>query len=128
MTNSNDRLDRIETLLERSIVVSDERMTRLEQSLTASDERLTRIEFLVVSNHQESNERLTRIEQVVESNNRFLESFSQDLRLYSDSMNNFASRIDGVIATNNQDRQDANSRLATIQRQVGAIAKHLGVM
>lgn len=62
MTNSNDKLDRIEALLERSIV--------------ASDERMTRIESLVESNHQESNERLTRIEQIVESNNKFLESFS----------------------------------------------------
>lgn len=74
-----------------------------------------------------SDERLTRIEQVVESNNRFLESFSQDLKRYTDSMNNLATRIDGVIATNNQDRQETNSRLGAIQRQVSAIAKHLGV-
>lgn len=121
MTNSNDRLDRIESLLERSIVASDERMTRieqrLEQSTAASDERLTRIE-----------QGLERLEQVVTSNNRFLESFSQDLKTYSDSMNNFVTRIDGVIATNNQDRQESNSRLAAIQRQVSAIARHLGVM
>lgn len=114
MTNSNDKLDRIEALLERSIVASDERMTRIEQRLEQSNKA--------------SDERLTRIEQVVESNNRFLESFSQDLRQYTDSMNNFATRIDGVIATNNQDRQEANSRLAAIQRQVSAIARHLGVM
>lgn len=74
-----------------------------------------------------SDERLTRIEQVVESNNRFLESFSQDLKQYTDSMNSFATRIDGVIATNNQDRQETNSRLAIIQRQVSAIAKHLEI-
>ncbi len=128
MTNSNDRLDRIEILLERSIVASDERMTRLEQSLTASDERLTRVENLVESNHQESNKRLTRIEQIVESNNRFLESFSADLRRYVDTLNNITARIDGVIATNNQDKQETNSRLSAIQRQVSAIAKHLGVM
>ncbi len=80
MTNgSSDRLDKIEALLERSIVASDERMTRLEQSTAASDGRLTRIENLVELNHQESNERLTRIEQMVESNNRFLESFSADV-------------------------------------------------
>ena len=41
---------------------------------------------------------------------------------------NLATRIDGAIATNNQDRQDSNSRLAAIQRQVSAIAKHLGVI
>lgn len=93
MTNaSSGRLDRIEILIGRSIVASDERMTGLEQSTAASDGRLT--------------------------------------------------RIDGVIATNNQDRQEAVSRLAAIQRQVSVmsaaqatdrqllcagIAKHLGV-
>ncbi len=129
MTNgSSDRLDRIEALLQQSVIASDERMTRfeqgmermqqrLEESAKASDERMTRVE-----------EGLERVERVVESNNRFLESFSTDLRRYTDSMNNLATRIDGVIATSNQDRQESNSRLAVIQRQVAAIAKHLGVM
>lgn len=111
MTSSNDnRLDRIESLLESFIAAS-------LADRQASSERMTRIE-----------EGLERTERVVESNNRFLESFSSDLRRYTDSMNNLANRIDGVIATNNQDRQEANSRLAAIQRQVSAIAKHLGVM
>ena len=51
MTNSNDRLDRIETILEQFITASvadrqasNERMTRIEQSMTASDQRMTRIE------------------------------------------------------------------------------------
>lgn len=109
-SGSNDRLDRIEALLETFITAS-------------------------VVDKSASNERLTRIEQAVESNNRFLESFSQDLKSYTDSMNNFATRIYGVIATSNQDRLESNSRLAVIQRQVsampgtagGAIAKHLGV-
>lgn len=100
MTNPNsDRLDKIEILLESFITASiadrqasNERMTRLEQSTAASDKRLT------------------RIEQIVESNNKFLESFSTDLRRYTDSMNNLATSIDGVIATSNQDRQETNSR------------------
>lgn len=111
MTNpSGDRLDRIESLLESFIAAS-------LADRQASNDRMTRIE-----------EGLERTERVVESNNRFLESFSSDLRRYTDSMNNLANRIDGVIATNNQDRQEANSRLAAIQRQVSAIAKHLGMM
>ena len=75
-----------------------------------------------------SNDRLERIERIVESNNRFLESFSADLRNYADSMNNMATRMDGIIATNNQDRQETNNRLAAIQRQVAAIARYLGVI
>lgn len=133
MTNgSNDRLDRIEELLQRSIIASDERMTRIEQS---SNERMTRIENLVEANHRESHERMTRVEQGLErleqaviSNNRFLESFSTDIRRYVDTMNNLATRIDGVIATTNQDRQETNSRLSAIQRQVAAISRHLGVI
>lgn len=85
MTNSNDRLDRIEILLERSAV--------------ASDESLSWIENLLEANYLQSNERLTRIEQLVESNNRFLESFSADLKQYTQTINNLATRIDGVIAT-----------------------------
>lgn len=90
---------------------------------TKLDKFATAVEQAIVK----SNERLTRIEKVVESNNRFLESFSSDLKSYTESMNNFATRIDGVIATNNQDRQETNSRLAIIQRQVSAIAKHLKI-
>lgn len=130
MTNPNngDRLDRIETLLESFIAASvadrqasNERMTRLEETMAAdraaSNERMTRIE-----------EGLDRIEKVVESNNRFLESFSADVRRYTDTMNDFATRIDGVIANNNQQGDETNSRLSAIQRQVSAIARHLGVI
>lgn len=140
MTNpSGDRIDRIESLLESFIAASladrqasNDRMTRLEQTMESnhreSNDRMTRLEQAMEANYRESNERLTRIEQVVESNNKFLESFSTDLRRYTDSMNNLATRIDGVIATANQDRQETNSRLAGIQRQVSAIARHLGVI
>ena len=122
MTNlsSGDRLAQIEALLQQSVIASNERMTRIEQAM----ER----------NQRESNERMTRFEagleetrQLVHSNNRFLESFSQDLRKYTESMNNLATRIDGVIATSNQDRQQTNSRLSVIERMVRAIATHLGV-
>jgi len=109
MTNGNDRLDRIEALLERSIVASDARMTRIEESI------------------QSSSDRLTRIEQIVESNNRFLESFSHSLQQYATSMDNLSRRIDGIIAANNEQRNETNSRLASIQRQVAAISRHLGV-
>lgn len=129
MTNpQGDRIDRIESLLESFIAAS-------LASSQASNDRMTRLEQTMEANHRESNDRMTRIEEglerterIVESNNRFLESFSTDLRRYTDSMNNLATRIDGVIATNNQDRQEANSRLAAIQRQVSAIARHLGVI
>ena len=121
--NNNNRLDRIEALLEHFVVVSDERMTRSEQSMLQSDQRLTRIEQSML----QSDQRLTRIEQIVDSNNRFLESFSRNLQQYSTSMDNFAKRIDGVIATNNEQRDETNLRLASIQRQVGAISQHLGL-
>lgn len=93
MTNSSDRLDRIEALLERFIDAS-------------------------VADRQASNERMTRIEQAVESNNRFLEAFSADLKHYANRLDNFTARIDGVIATSNQDRQEINRRLSAIQNQV----------
>ena len=70
MTSSNDRLDRVEALLEAFVAVSvadrkasNERMTRLEQSMTASDQRMTRIEQSMDRQSRESNDRLTRIEE-----------------------------------------------------------------
>jgi len=124
----SDRLDRIEALLERSIVVSDERMTRIEQklqeSVEASNDSFNRVEQSI----EASNNRLTRIEQSVESSNdRFLESFSQDLRTYTESMNSLASRLDGVIAASNYNRDETNLRLARIDSKVSAIANHLGI-
>ena len=71
---------------------------------------------------------LERVELVVASNNKFLEAFSTALRRYTETLNNFATRIDGMVATNNQDWQESNSPLALIQRQVIAIAKHVGVV
>ena len=51
MTHSNDRLDRVEALLEQFVTASvadrqasNERMTRIEQSMTTSDQRMTRLE------------------------------------------------------------------------------------
>jgi len=130
MTASDERMTR----LEQSMTGSDERMTRLEQSMTGSDERMTRLEQSMERNAHESNERLTRIEQsieqveqVVKSNNRFLESFGESVKRFTDTAFNLTQRIDGMIASTNQQRDESNSRLAGIQRQVNAIAKHLGV-
>ncbi|MBV8885798.1 MAG: hypothetical protein JO235_17635 [Chroococcidiopsidaceae cyanobacterium CP_BM_RX_35] len=99
MTNgsSSDRLDQIEALLQRSIVASDERMTRFEQ---------------------ESNNRLTRIEQLIESNNRFLETFGQSVKKFTDTATVLNQRLDGVIATANSDRQETNIRLSRIENKV----------
>lgn len=99
MTNPNNgnRLDRIETLLESFIAAS-------VADRQASNERMTRIEQRLEQTQAASDERLTRIEQIVESNNRFLESFSADLRDYTALMNNMANRMDSIIATANSDR------------------------
>lgn len=41
---SDDRLNRIEAVLEQFITASNERMTRIEESFTASNERMTSLE------------------------------------------------------------------------------------
>lgn len=65
---------------------------------------------------------------LIEIESVLIEYFSADLREYTASMNNMVNRMDGIIATANQDRQETNNRLAAIQRQVAAIARHLGVI
>ena len=62
MTNSNDRLDQIEKLLQQSIVASNERMRRMDQ----------RIE----QERAESRERLTSIEQLTQSNSRTIQALA----------------------------------------------------
>ena len=63
MTNGSDRLTQIEQLLERSIVASDERMTRIEQS---SNERMTRIEQDFEQVFNRSSQMLERVLRVQE--------------------------------------------------------------
>jgi chromosome segregation ATPase len=111
----DEKLDKLAAIVQQSVVASNERMARFEQQLAQ-----------LAESKQASDERLTRIEQIVESNNRFLESFSQDIKNYTNSMNNIATRMDGIIATSNYDRQDVTSKLSRIQNQVSAIGKHLG--
>ncbi|MEB3336394.1 MAG: hypothetical protein VKJ46_02960 [Leptolyngbyaceae bacterium] len=115
-SNNSDRLQQIEALIQQFIAATAE-------SKRASDERFARME----QNKIESDERLTRMEQMVESNNRFLEAFSQDIRRYIDEMQEQRRRTDTAIAATNQDRQETNARLGTIQRKVDGIARHLGV-
>ncbi len=92
-------------------------------AITASNERLTRIEQLVETNSQ----KITDLTQVVASNNRFLESFSQDLRRYTDNMDRLTHQLAASTANNNQDRMDVTTRLSAINRKVDVIASHLGV-
>lgn len=121
MTDQPDRLTQVESLL---LLMAES----LKQQKDASDERMTRLEQTISRVLQESNERLTRIKQLFESNNRFLEGFSQRIDRYTNRMDNlankldtFSSRIERVIFTTNQDRQETNSRLASIQRQLQTV-------
>jgi len=70
-------------------------MTRLKQGMETGNERMNRFEI-----------GLEETRKLVDSNNRFLESFSQDLRKYTESMNNLATRIDGVIADHSPKEND----------------------
>lgn len=86
MTNGNERLDRIEALLERFVVASDERLTRIEQVVesnnrflesfsrnlqqyaTSMDNLTKRIDGVVASNNEqrdETNSRLSSIQRQV---------------------------------------------------------------
>ena len=112
MTNgSSDRLTQVESLLQQLA-------ESLKQQKDASDERMRRIEQERDADRQESNKRLTRIEQAVESNNRFLEAFGRDVKRFTETASNLTNRIDGVIFTANQDRQETNIRLSRIENKV----------
>jgi uncharacterized coiled-coil protein SlyX len=108
-TAQPDRLDRIEALLERIAIESDARMSRIEQVLEGNSQRII------------------ELTQVVASNNRFLESFSQDLRRYTDNMDRLTHQLAATTSNANQDRMDTTTRLSAINRKVDVIASHLGV-
>ncbi|NJK30613.1 MAG: hypothetical protein HC851_00080 [Acaryochloris sp. RU_4_1] len=102
-TTQPDRLDRIESLLERMAIES-------ERSKRESNERLTRIEQANEANAQ----RITELTQVVASNNRFLESFSQDLKRYTDNLDRVSQQLATSTASANEDRYETNTRLSSI--------------
>jgi uncharacterized coiled-coil protein SlyX len=108
-TAQPDRLDRIEALLERIAIESDARMSRIEQVVEGNSQRIT------------------ELTQVVASNNRFLGSFSQDLRRYTDNMDRLTHQLAATTSNANQDRMDITTRLSAINRKVDVIASHLGV-
>lgn len=74
---------------------------------------------------QESNERLTRIEQLVESNNRFLESFSQDLRRYTENMDRISQQLAASTATANEARYESNTRLSAVSSRLNTVDSKL---
>ncbi len=146
MTNTNDRIDRIETLLERFIDASladtrasDERLTRIEQLVAsnshASDERLTQIEQLIASNSRASDERLTRIEQLVASNSRSIQALSDDLAEFKltvmeereqtaeerAELRRATIGIANLLSSLDQDRPTILRRLSSIENKVNRL-------
>lgn len=92
-TNDPDRLDRIESLLERSIVESDQRHRE-------ADERLTRIEAIVQSNAQ-----------IIQSNARSIEAmgtqFEETKRLADrvfQRMDSLTQQLSAIVSSRNEDR------------------------
>lgn len=97
----------------------------VSSAIVSGNERLDRMEQLIESSSAESNERLTRIEQLVESNNRFLESFSQDLRRYTDNMDRLTQQLAATTSNANQDRMESNTRLSAISGKLNTMDRKL---
>lgn len=101
MTPSDpNRLDRIEALLERSIIESDQRQREADQRQHEADQR-----------NRQADERLTRIEALVQSNARSIEAmgtqFEETKRLADrvfQRMDSLTQQLSAIVGSRNEDR------------------------
>ncbi|MEQ8466426.1 hypothetical protein [Coleofasciculus sp. E1-EBD-02] len=86
---SDDRLNRIEAVLEQFATASNERMSRVEESLAASNERMSRVEESLAASNERmsrvekslaaSNERMSRVEESFAASNERMTSLERDI-------------------------------------------------
>ncbi len=84
--SSSDRLDRIEALLQQSVIASNERMTRLEQATLATDKRLEQL--------------AVRVEETTTSVNNLSATVNQ----LSERMDQLSERMDQLATEAREDR------------------------
>lgn len=107
-TNNPDRLDRIEALLERSIIESDQRHR-------AADERLTRIETIVQSNAQ-----------ITQSNARSIEAIStqfEDTKRLADRVFQRMDSLTQQLAASMSNRNDERNFLVSIKAGIDKLLR-----
>lgn len=110
--NDPNRLDRIEALLERSIVESDQRHRE-------ADERLTRIEAIVQTNAQ-----------IIQSNARSIEAMGTQFEDTKRLADRVFQRIDSLtqqLASSVSDRNEERTQLNSMKRVLNRIAKAMGI-
>lgn len=132
-TSEPNRLDRIEALLERSIIDSNQRQQEAEQRQRESEQRQLEAE----RQQQASNERLTRIEeliaqtmeitqatmQITRSNARSIEAmgtqFEETKRLADrvfQRMDSLTQQLSAIVGSRNEDRDFLRSIKAGIDK------------
>lgn len=86
MTSSSDRLDRIEALLQQSVIASNERMTRLEQTMAASNEQTMATEKRLERLSEKTDARFNQLADEAEANRQItFEMLSQLTALQEES-------------------------------------------
>ncbi|MFB2894051.1 hypothetical protein ACE1CI_14165 [Aerosakkonemataceae cyanobacterium BLCC-F50] len=120
---SEDRLDRIETFLERFMLVSNERMTRVEElitaeSIAASNERMTRVEESIVA----SNERMTRVEESIAASNERMTRVEESIAASNERM----TRVEESIAASNERMTRVEESIAASTERIILLERGIG--
>jgi hypothetical protein len=120
-TGEPSRLDRIEALLERFIIVGTLDRQASNERMTQFEEGLQRLERLMETNHRESHERLVELEQG-------LQAISRDVAVLVDTQQAAASErqelreatlgIANLLASLDSDRPTVLRKLNSIEGKV----------
>jgi predicted nucleic acid-binding Zn-ribbon protein len=114
MTNSNDRLDRVEALLERSISASNERLSRIEhlvesnsRSIQALNDDLVELRLTVAEDHQQAAEERAELRQATIGIANLLGSLDSDRPIILRKLNTIENKVDRLLERDNGGRPQA---------------------
>ena len=102
--NSSDRLDRIEALLQQSVIASDERMTRLEQSMTASNERMKATDERMERLSEKTDARFNHLADEAEANRQITFEMLRQMTALQEESNKILQYLFGQQRNGNGDK------------------------
>jgi uncharacterized coiled-coil protein SlyX len=100
---NDEMLDRFASTVTTAIQANND-------AIAAGNARMDRLEQVV-----------TELTQVVGSNNRYMEAFSQDLRRYTENLDNISQQLAASTARANDERYETSTRLSSMSRKLTGV-------
>ena len=111
MTNGNNRLDRLEALLERSITASNERLVRIEQlvesnsrSIQALNDDLVELRLTVAEDHEQARAERAELRQATIGIANLLSSLDEDRPNILRKLNSIENKVNRLLERGDGDQ------------------------